>query len=146
MSKEIDITPDEAMKRVEALIAEIEEDIRNPDNVPSDYVLLRRLDNMSIVTWRRWARGERDEQIEKQGRSGKGYSVKYAEVAELWRLFCEHYWQWKGGSDPKYTGFAAFALKQQKNGGWTDKQQTEHSGTVNFQLALKNGGDGNPFE
>lgn len=62
----------------------------------------------------------------------------YPEAYKKLEAFRTYYWSLKAIDNPKLTGFAAFALKQPSNGGWTDKQTVE---VPEIKIKIAGGGD-----
>lgn len=78
---------------------------------------------------------------------GKTERVDYAEFAPVMKelvAYREHCLVRKLLSDPKGASGTIFALKQKKNGGYTDKQESEIGGAIQIDVKLQGGG-ADPF-
>ena len=99
--------------------------------IPDDYMLLRYIQGQ---TGRPIAITTLYDYRENKGGRYPGYAEEYKKI----ETFRAYFWNAKALANPKVTGFAAFALKQPKNGGWTDKQTVE---VPEIKIKIAGGGD-----
>lgn len=117
---------------IDGFIQDITERMRE-DNaaIPDDYMLVQYIQRQ---TGRPLAVQTLYDYRENRDNRYIGYPEAYKKI----EAFRAYYWSAKALDNPKVTGFAAFALKQPKNGGWTDKQVVE---VPEIKIKIAGGGD-----
>ena len=80
-----------------------------------------------------------------QGISGIVWSVLLAAAIKKLTMYRQDWYLRHAESNPKIASVDIFALKQPCNGGWTDKQVTESSGTMALNVSIS-GASGAAFD
>lgn len=110
-------------------------------DIPDDYSLSSFLGVSTVTLDKYFNDGLQEDRDKGDNNTYKGYSLILKKI----RDYREHWYSVQAIKNPKLTGHCAFALKQAKNGGWTDKQETVQSGDIKLQISLT-GADGKPYK
>lgn len=99
--------------------------------IPDDYMLCKFI---SEAIKAKFSIGTLYDYRENRDNRYSGYPEQYKKLES----FREHFYQAVTLANPKLAGSSAFALKQAKNGGWTDKQTVE---VPEIKIKIAGGGD-----
>jgi hypothetical protein len=121
------MTPEQFADAVEDFQSHIR---RDPISIPDDFTLLEYIN----TDWR-GNRAEDWEDLPATELTKLLNDAENADTVESLRMFREHYYLRRLENEPTGQTGMIFALKQQKNGGYTDKQEVSSEKKLTIHLA-----------